>query len=54
MEGLIPDKYDEILGLTETEFKTGAACPVGYRAADDRYATLPKVRFETKDLVQYI
>ena len=54
IEGLEPDKYDEILGLSERGLATGAACPAGYRAADDKYATLPKVRFETKDLGEYI
>ena len=54
MEGLLPEKYDEILGLPERGFMTGAACPAGYRAADDAYAALAKVRFEKKDLVEYI
>ena len=54
MEGLEPAKYDEILNLEERGLTTSAACPVGYRAADDPYATYPKVRFETKDLVEYI
>ncbi|MEI8234854.1 MAG: NAD(P)H-dependent oxidoreductase [Verrucomicrobiota bacterium] len=54
MEGLIPAKYDEILGLAERGLMTGAACPAGYRAADDRYAALPKVRFEAKDVLEYI
>ena len=54
MEGLEPSKYDEILGLSERGLATAAACPTGYRAADDPYATLPKVRCETKDLVEYI
>lgn len=54
MEGLEPEKYDEILGLTQRGFAAVAACPTGYRSADDRYASLPKVRFETKDLVEYI
>jgi len=54
MEGLLPEKYDEILGLEERGLTTGAACPAGYRAADDRYAALAKVRFEAKDLVEYI
>ena len=54
IEGLEPAKYDEILGLSARGLATAAACPAGYRAADDKYATLPKVRFETKDLVEYI
>jgi len=54
IEGLVPAQYDEILGLAERGWMTGAACPAGYRAADDRYATLPKVRFEAKDVLEYI
>lgn len=54
IEGMDPAKYDEILGLSARGLATGAACPAGYRAADDKYATLAKVRFETKDVVEYI
>jgi len=54
MEGLVPEKYDEILNLPERGLMTGAACPAGYRAADDAYAALAKVRFEKKDLIEYI
>ncbi|MCX6967623.1 MAG: NAD(P)H-dependent oxidoreductase [Verrucomicrobia bacterium] len=54
MEGLEPAKYDEILGLTDRGLATAAACPTGYRATDDPYASLAKVRFEAKDLVEYI
>ena len=51
MEGIDRTKYDEILGLTGTGFATVVACPVGYRAADDKYAGAKKVRFEAKDLI---
>lgn len=54
MEGLDPVAYDGILGLEGGEYKTVVACALGYRAAADKYATLPKVRFETKDLVQHL
>ena len=54
MEGLLPQKYDEILKLVERGLTTGAACPAGYRASDDLYATMAKVRFEMKDLMVYI
>jgi len=54
MEGIAPAKYDEILGLAERGLTTSAACPVGYRAADDAYATYPKVRFERKDVIEYL
>jgi hypothetical protein len=28
------------------------ACALGYRAATDKYATLPKVRFDASELVK--
>jgi nitroreductase len=52
MEGLDPKKYDEILGLESTPFRTVVACPVGYRAEADKYATLAKVRFPIEELVE--
>ncbi len=52
-EGIEPAKYDEILGLQGTGYATVAACPLGYRASDDKYASVPKVRFETKDVVEH-
>jgi len=53
MEGLDPAKYDEILGLEGSGWATLCACPAGYRAADDKYATLPKVRFKPEDLIEH-
>jgi len=52
MEGMDPAKYDEILGLPAKGFQTVVACSAGYRAKDDKYAGLPKVRFPKADLVQ--
>ena len=52
IEGLEPAKYDEILGLKGTGYHTLAACPAGYRSAEDKYAAAPKVRFETGDLIE--
>ncbi len=53
MEGFVPARFDEILEL-EKEGRTAAVlCPVGYRSADDRYAGLPKVRFEAKDVIEH-
>jgi nitroreductase len=54
MEGIEPSKYDDILGLTGTGFATVVACAAGYRAADDKYASLPKVRFPAADVVQHL
>ena len=44
MEGFIPDKYDEILGLNDMNLKSVLVCPVGYRADNDPYVNLKKVR----------
>jgi nitroreductase len=52
-EGIEPAKYDEILGLQGTGYATVAACPLGYRSADDKYANTPKVRFEAKDVIDH-
>jgi nitroreductase len=52
MEGLDAKKYDEILGLNSTPFRTVVACPVGYRAESDKYAQLAKVRFPVEELVE--
>ena len=54
MEGFVPDKYDEVLGLPAQGYKTVVVCPAGYRADDDKYATNPKVRYPTEDVVNYI
>jgi len=54
MEGLVPSAYDKILGLEQTGYATVVACALGHRSAGDKYASLAKVRFETRDLVQYI
>jgi nitroreductase len=54
MEGIDPVKYDEVLGLTGSGWKTVVACPAGYRAADDKYATAKKVRFDSSVVVKKI
>ena len=52
MEGLVPSEYDKVLKLNGSGYATVVACALGYRAANDKYASLAKVRFEMKDLVQ--
>jgi nitroreductase len=54
LEGLVPHEYDKVLHLNGTGYATVVACALGYRATHCKYATAPKVRFETKDLVQEI
>ena len=54
MEGFIPAKYDEILGLPEKGYTAVVLCTAGYRAADDQSADRAKVRYETEAVVTYI
>ena len=54
MEGLVPSEYDKILGLVGTGYKTVVACAAGYRALDDKYASLAKVRFPASELIRNI
>ena len=53
LEGLEPAKYDEILGLQSQGLSTVVAAAAGYRAANDKYAGVKKVRFpKTEVLVE--
>lgn len=54
MEGIDPKKYDQILGLEGSGWKTVVACPIGYRAADDKYSSMKKVRFSNSEVVKFI
>ena len=54
MEGIEPAAYDEVLGLRGTGWKTVVVCTAGYRAADDKYASLPKVRFPASEVVRHV
>ncbi|MCF3649041.1 NAD(P)H-dependent oxidoreductase [Synoicihabitans lomoniglobus] len=53
MEGLVPARYDTALGLAGTGWKSVFACAAGYRSPDDKYATVPKVRFETHEVIEH-
>ncbi|RFZ92569.1 NAD(P)H-dependent oxidoreductase [Mucilaginibacter conchicola] len=44
MEGFDPARFDEILGLKEKGLTTTVIAAIGYRADDDAYAKLAKVR----------
>jgi len=54
MEGFVPAEYDRILGLENSGYASVVCCALGYRASTDKYAALPKVRFEVADLVRYV
>lgn len=44
MEGFIPEKYDEVLGLAAHGLSSVLVLPVGYRAEDDMFSSMNKVR----------
>ena len=54
MEGFVPTMYDEALGLGEKGLTTAVVCPAGYRDADDKYASAPKVRYSKESLFERI
>lgn len=54
MEGFVPSKYDEVLGLQDQGYHGVVICALGYRAEDDKAAERPKVRFSTEKVVEYI
>ena len=51
MEGFEPVKYSEILELDKYNLDAVLVLPVGYRAADDFFAELKKVRRPIEDMV---
>ena len=51
MEGFLPEKYDELLGLSDRGLRAVVACAAGYRVGTDKYAALPKVRFPASELI---
>lgn len=51
LEGIDPEKYDEILALQETPYHTLCACAVGYRHVEDKYAAQKKVRFAKSKII---
>jgi len=54
MEGIVPAKYDELLGLTAKGYATVVVGCAGYRSADDKYASVPKVRFAREEMIERI
>lgn len=54
MEGFQPKSYDELLGLDNLKLTSVLVLPVGYRATDDLFATLKKVRRDLDDSIIHI
>ncbi len=51
MEGFLPDKIDELLDLNKYNLKSVLLLPVGYRAKDDMFAEMKKVRKDISDTI---
>jgi nitroreductase/dihydropteridine reductase len=51
MEGFVPSAYDELLELEEFGLSSVLVLPVGYRAQDDMFAEMKKVRRPLKDSI---
>jgi len=51
LEGIQPEKYDEILGLTALGVGTVVAAAAGYRHPDDKYGRQAKVRFRPEEII---
>jgi len=54
MEGIEPDKYDEVLGIGAQGYHTVVGCAAGYRSPDDKHALKPKVRYRPEDVIHVI
>lgn len=53
MEGFDPAKYDEILGLKNTPYRSIVACALGYRNPADPLGKMAKVRFAPAEIFDY-
>lgn len=54
MEGFSPEQFDEILGLTDTDYSSAVIAAAGYRSEEDKYAHLPKVRYPHDELFRHV
>lgn len=54
MEGFNNAEFDEILGLDKNDLTSVVIAPVGFRAIEDAYQHLPKVRKSKEDLFIHI
>lgn len=54
MEGIEKGRYDDVLELRPRGLTTTVVAALGFRGTDDKYATVPKVRFPRERVVQHI
>jgi len=51
MEGFMPEKYDELLSLKDQQLSSVLVLPVGYRAKDDMFSEMKKVRRSVEETI---
>ena len=51
LEGIDPAQYDKLLDLEGSEYSAKVACALGYRSADDTYASASKIRYDAADMI---
>ena len=51
MEGFSPSGYDSLLSLNDKDLQAVLVMPVGYRAADDMFSSLKKVRKPLEEII---
>ncbi|OWK47175.1 NAD(P)H-dependent oxidoreductase [Fimbriiglobus ruber] len=54
MEGFAPDKFDEILGLSQKGYGSVVLATAGYRSPEDVYSAAAKVRYPHKEMIEHI
>ncbi|MBQ4916196.1 NAD(P)H-dependent oxidoreductase [Maribacter sp. MMG018] len=54
IEGIVSEKYDEILGLTDKNLSTVVVLPIGYRSEKDDTQHFPKVRYSKEKLFTHL
>lgn len=54
IEGFVSAEYDAVLGLKEEGYASVVVAALGYRSAEDKYASYPKVRFPLSELIKTI
>lgn len=53
IEGFSPPDYDRLLGLEASPYRSAVVCAAGYRSADDKYASLAKIRYSAAELIEH-
>jgi nitroreductase len=54
MEGFVPSGFDEVLKLNEQGYGAVVLCALGFRAEDDAFGKMAKVRFPKHEIIEII